>query len=137
MIVVTKSQELDNYKAIIDAGHIHFGENKVQEASRKWSNLIIANDKINLHLLGKLQSNKIKEAFNIFTYFHSLADKKLANLYAELDEKGCYLILTNSNSDEIINLYKNYKIDVHNTKRNINSIGNQRVGKDIIVTNFK
>lgn len=63
--------------------------------------------------------------------------KKLANLYAELDEKGCYLILTNSNSDEIINLYKNYKIDVHNTKRNINSIGNQRVGKDIIVTNFK
>jgi len=62
--------------------------------------------------------------------------KKLANLYKELDKKGCYLILTNSNSDEIINLYKNYKIDVHNTKRNINSIGNKRVGKDIIVTNF-
>jgi hypothetical protein len=104
LIVVTKSQEFDNYKAIIDAGHIHFGENKVQEASRKWSNLIIANDKINLHLLGKLQSNKIKEAFNIFTYFHSLADKKLANLFYQLESerktKKKYFVQVNLASED-------------------------------------
>jgi DNA adenine methylase len=60
----------------------------------------------------------------------------LSNLYKELDQKGCHLILTNSNSEKIIDLYKNYKISIYKTKRNINSIGNKRVGKDIIVTNF-
>jgi DNA adenine methylase len=62
--------------------------------------------------------------------------KNLANLYKELDRRGCYLILTNSNSERIIDLYKNYKISIYSTKRNINNVGNKRVGKDIIVTNF-
>ena len=63
--------------------------------------------------------------------------KKLANLYEELDKKGCYLILTNSNSPEILKLYKKFNIKILNTKRNINSKGNLRTGKDIIVTNYE
>jgi len=62
--------------------------------------------------------------------------ENLANLYKELDKKGCFLILTNSNSDRVIDLYKNYNISIYSTKRNINRDGNKRVGKDIIVTNF-
>jgi len=62
--------------------------------------------------------------------------KNLANLYKELDNKGCFLILTNSNSDRVIDLYKNYNISIYSTKRNINRDSRKRVGKDIIVTNF-
>ena len=60
----------------------------------------------------------------------------LANYYKKLDKKGCYLILTNSNTDKIGNLYKNYKIKVIKTKRNINSKGSKRTGEDVIITNF-
>jgi len=60
----------------------------------------------------------------------------LANYYKKLDKKGCYLILTNSNSNEISNLYKDFKIKVVKTKRNINSKGSKRIGEDAIITNF-
>ncbi len=63
--------------------------------------------------------------------------KKLANLFEELHKKGCYLILTNSTSSEVIKLYKKFNIKIFNTKRNINSKGNLRTGKDIIVTNYE
>jgi len=60
----------------------------------------------------------------------------LANYYKKLDKKGCYLILTNSNPNEISNLYKNFRIKVVKTKRNINSKGSKRTGEDVIITNF-
>ena len=63
--------------------------------------------------------------------------KKLASLFKELHKKGCYLILTNSNSPEVHKLYKKFSIKILNTKRNINSKGNLRTGKDIIVTNYE
>ena len=63
--------------------------------------------------------------------------KKLANLFEELNKRGCYLILTNSNSSEVIKLYKKFNIKIFNTKRNINIKGNLRTGKDIIVTNYE
>ena len=69
--------------------------------------------------------------------FHLEDHKKLASIYEKLHEKGCYLILTNSNSPEILKLYKKFNIKILNTKRNINAKGNLRTGKDIIVTNYE
>jgi pyridoxal phosphate enzyme (YggS family) len=88
LIVVTKGQDMSNIKAILEEGHLHFGENKVQEAYLKWSDILSANQNINLHLLGKLQSNKAKEAFNLFSFVHSLDNEKLANIFSNLEKNS-------------------------------------------------
>jgi pyridoxal phosphate enzyme (YggS family) len=80
IIVVTKNQSLDKIIPIIDDGHNHFGENRVQEALSKWSNYLKTNPALKLHLIGKLQSNKAKDALRIFNYIHSLDTEKLAIL---------------------------------------------------------
>ena len=68
---------------LIKFGHIHFGENKVQEAISKWSKIKLENHKIKLHLIGKLQTNKVKFAVEIFDYIHSLDSIKLAKKIAD------------------------------------------------------
>ena len=78
LIVITKNQDFINIKPIIDQGHLHFGENRVQDAISKWESYLKLNDKINLHFVGKLQSNKIKQAISLFNYIHSLDSEKLA-----------------------------------------------------------
>ena len=78
IIAVSKTFPLSKIAPLIDNGHIHFGENKVQEAQEKWSGLLDSNKKIKLHMLGKLQSNKAKIAVQIFDYIHSLDSVKLA-----------------------------------------------------------
>ena len=78
IIAVSKTFPLSKIAPIIDNGHIHFGENKVQEAQEKWSGLLDSNKKIKLHMLGKLQSNKAKIAVQVFDYIHSLDSVKLA-----------------------------------------------------------
>jgi len=78
LIIVTKNQDLNKIKLIINQGHKHFGENRVQEAKEKWSKIVAEDININLHLVGKLQSNKSKEAHNLFDYIHSLDNQKLA-----------------------------------------------------------
>lgn len=78
LIVVTKNQNFINIKPIINEGHLHFGENRVQDALAKWQSYLKLNDKINLHFIGKLQSNKIKQAISLFNYIHSLDSEKLA-----------------------------------------------------------
>ena len=78
LIVVTKNQDFIHIKPIIDQGHLHFGENRVQDAISKWESYLKLNDKINLHFVGKLQSNKIKQAISLFNYIHSLDSEKLA-----------------------------------------------------------
>jgi len=78
LIIVTKNQDLNKIKLIINQGHKHFGENRVQEAKEKWSKIVVEDININLHLVGKLQSNKSKEAHNLFDYIHSLDNEKLA-----------------------------------------------------------
>ena len=70
---------------MVDHGHIHFGENKVQEAQSKWHNIKKNNSNINLHMIGKLQSNKAKEAVNLFDYIHSVDNQKLASLLAKYE----------------------------------------------------
>jgi pyridoxal phosphate enzyme (YggS family) len=78
IIVVTKNFNLDKIKNIIEYGHTEFGENRVLEALEKWSEIKDKDPKIKLHLIGRLQSNKVAEACGIFDYIHSLDSEKLA-----------------------------------------------------------
>ena len=82
IIAVSKTFSIDKIKPIIDHGHIDFGENKVQEAVKKWSKIKEENNKINLHLIGKLQTNKVKYCLPLFDYIHSLDSFKLADKIA-------------------------------------------------------
>jgi len=86
LIAVTKGQDVSNIKSIIEEGHLDFGENRVQEAEFKWTDILNNKKDINLHLLGKLQSNKAKEAFNLFNYIHSLDNEKLAIIFSNLEQ---------------------------------------------------
>ena len=79
IIAVSKTFKMDNILPLIEYGHLQFGENKVQEAIEKWSEIKTNNSKIELHMLGKLQTNKVKHALKIFDYIHSLDSTKLAN----------------------------------------------------------
>jgi len=85
IIAVSKTFTYDHIKPLIDNGHLHFGENKVQEAQFKWQSLKKNYPNINLHMIGKLQSNKAKEAVNLFDYIHSLDNQKLANFLAKYE----------------------------------------------------
>ena len=84
-IVVCKNQSIVKIKDLINHGHLDFGENKVQEAQQKWQEILNLHKNINLHLIGKLQSNKAKQAFNIFNYIHSLDNEKLARSFSDLE----------------------------------------------------
>ena len=79
IIVVTKKFSLKKIIPIINYGHIHFGENKIQEAEEKWIDIKNKYKNIKLHMIGKLQSNKAKKAVNFFDYIHSLDNAKLAS----------------------------------------------------------
>jgi len=82
IIAVSKAFPLEKIKPIIDANHWHFGENKVQEALEKWPKIKEENKNINLHLIGKLQTNKVKYCLPLFDYIHSLNSIKLADKIA-------------------------------------------------------
>jgi pyridoxal phosphate enzyme (YggS family) len=86
LLVVTKNQTFDKIKGLINIGHCDFAENKVQEASDKWSEVLKKNKNIQLHLVGKLQSNKVKDAFSLFNFIHTLDNEKLANKFHEIEK---------------------------------------------------
>ena len=79
IIAVSKTFKIDHIMPLIDHGHLDYGENKVQEAIEKWTNIKNKNKNIKLHLIGGLQTNKVKFAVRIFDYIHSLDSKKLAD----------------------------------------------------------
>ena len=83
IVAISKTFSLDHIKPLIDFGHNHFGENKVQEAIVKWTDLKSNNKNLNLHMVGKLQSNKAKDAVKLFDYIHSLDNQKLADTLAK------------------------------------------------------
>ena len=78
IIAVTKTFPLNKITPLLETGHIHFGENKIQEAERKWPEVKKIYKDLQLHMLGKLQSNKAKKAIKLFDYIHSLDNAKLA-----------------------------------------------------------
>ncbi len=83
IIAVSKTFPLEHVQPLIDYGHLHFGENKVQEALAKWAEQKKSNHNLKLHMIGKLQSNKVKDAVKIFDYIHSVDNQKLADTLAK------------------------------------------------------
>ena len=99
IICVSKTFPLSKLEPLINFGHCHFGENKVQEAEIKWSQIVKLNKNLKIHMVGKLQSNKAKKAINIFNFIHSLDNSKLADVCKksedELNKKISYFIQVN------------------------------------------
>jgi pyridoxal phosphate enzyme (YggS family) len=87
IIAISKTYPMSNILPLIENGHMHYGENKVQETLDKWTDMKIKNKEIALHLVGKLQTNKVKFAIKIFDYIHSLDSEKLAKKIAEEQAK--------------------------------------------------
>ena len=87
IIVVTKTFSLDKITPLIEGGHIHFGENKIQEAENKWAKVKKQFNNLRLHMIGKLQSNKAKKAVKIFDYIHSLDNAKLASKISQYEKE--------------------------------------------------
>ncbi len=99
IVAVSKTFSLEQIKPLIHYGHTHFGENKVQEAKSKWQEYKKKNQNLNLHMIGKLQSNKAKNAIELFDYIHSLDNQKLADIL--------------SNTQKNINKFLKYFIQVN------------------------
>ena len=87
IIAVSKTFKIDKILPLIEYGHINFGENKVQEAVEKWTEIKKINPEIQLHMVGKLQTNKVKFAVQIFDYIHSVDSEKLARKIAQEQNK--------------------------------------------------
>jgi len=87
IIAVSKTFKIDKILPLIEYGHTDFGENKVQEAIDKWENLRETNSNIKLHMIGKLQTNKVKLAVKLFDYIHSVDSQKLAKKIADEQQK--------------------------------------------------
>ena len=87
IIAVSKTFSIDVIKPLIEHGHIHYGENKVQEAVRKWTEIKKNKEDLKLHMIGKLQSNKVKYVVPLFDYIHSLDNLKLAEKISSEQKK--------------------------------------------------
>ena len=87
IVAVSKTFKIDKILPLIEHGHLDYGENKVQEAIEKWTEIKKINSKIKLHMIGKLQTNKVKFAVQIFDYIHSVDNEKLAKKIANEQNK--------------------------------------------------
>ena len=130
IIAVSKTFPANDVLPLVNYGHIHFGENKVQESIDKWTDIKLNND-IKLHLVGKLQTNKVKLAIKIFDYIHSLDSEKLAKKIADEQIKQnknikIFIQINIGNEDqksgikteEVVNFYKyckNLNLDIIGT----------------------
>jgi len=131
VIAVSKTFPMENILPLIEHGHLHYGENKVQEALDKWSDIKLKNNAIKLHLIGRLQTNKVKFALRIFDYIHSLDSEKLAIKISEeqkKQEKNTKIFIqvnignedqkSGINKDNLVNFYKfckNLNLDIIGT----------------------
>ena len=131
IIAVSKTFSIEHILPLIEHGHLHYGENKVQEALEKWNEIKSQNSNIKLHLIGKLQTNKVKFALKIFDYIHSLDSEKLAikisEVQAKQEKKPKIFLQVNIgnenqksgiNKEKLVNFYKfckNLKLDIIGT----------------------
>ena len=125
IIAVSKTFPIENILPLIEHGHIHYGENKVQEAQDKWINIKNKNDNIKLHLIGKLQTNKVKLALGIFDYIHSLDSKRLASKIADQQIKQVkkpkiFIQVNIGNEEQKTGINKENLIDFYNFCKNLN-----------------
>ena len=125
IIAVSKTFPIENILPLIEHGHLHYGENKVQEALDKWTEIKIKNNNIKLHLIGKLQTNKVKFALKIFDYIHSLDSEKLAtkiaNEQVKQDKKPKIFIQVNiGDEDQKSGIPKEKLVDFYKYCKNLN-----------------
>lgn len=118
IIVVTKTFSLNKISLLLDSGHLHFGENKIQEAESKWLEAKKRYKNLQLHMIGKLQTNKAKKAIKLFDYIHSLDNKKLALKLCqhekELNKKCKFFIQVNlAEEDQKSGIMLNHLSDFH------------------------
>tara|TARA_B100000787_G_scaffold28750_1_gene19017 strand:- start:2504 stop:3163 length:660 start_codon:yes stop_codon:yes gene_type:complete len=124
IIAVSKTFSIDKILPLVDHGHIDYGENKVQEAIDKWTETKSKNIKIKLHLIGKLQTNKVKFALKIFDYIHSLDSEKLANkISVEQLKQGkkpkIFIQVNIGNEDQKSGIDKKKLVDFFNFCKNL------------------
>tara|TARA_B110000261_G_C12968583_1_gene311515 strand:- start:128 stop:784 length:657 start_codon:yes stop_codon:yes gene_type:complete len=125
IIAVSKTFPILDILPLINFGHVHYGENKVQEALDKWTKIKAKNNNIKLHLIGRLQTNKVKFALKIFDYIHSLDSEKLANKIADeqikQDKKPKIFIQVNiGNEDQKSGINKEKLFDFYKLCQNMN-----------------
>ena len=119
IVAVSKTFEINKILPLIKYGHIDFGENKVQEAIEKWSDIKKINPKVKLHMIGKLQTNKVKFAVQIFDYIHSVDSEKLAKKISDEQSKiekkiKIFLQVNIGNEDQKSGINKNEVIKLVN-----------------------
>jgi len=104
IVAVSKTFSLDHIMPLIEYGHVHFGENKVQEADLKWRQIKKEKSNLKLHMVGRLQSNKAKKAIEIFDYIHSVDSQKLADVLSksqnEINKSVNYFIQVNIGNEK-------------------------------------
>ena len=125
IIAVSKTFSISHVLPLIEGGHIHFGENKVQEALEKWSEIKNKNSNLKLHMIGKLQSNKVKLALEIFDFIHSLDNLKLAKKIAEEQKKyknkpKIFIQINIGNETQKSGINKSNLSDFYNECKNMN-----------------
>ena len=125
IIAVSKTFPIENVLPLIEHGHLHYGENKVQEALDKWSDIKLKNNAIKLHLIGRLQTNKVKFALRIFDYIHSLDSERLAIKIADEQKKQeknskIFIQVNIGNEDQKSGINKDNLIDFYKFCKNLN-----------------
>ena len=125
IIAVSKTFPISEVLPIINYGHLHFGENKVQEALDKWSDIKNQNKNIKLHLIGRLQSNKVKFALKIFDYIHSVDSEKLATKIADEQTKQgknpkIFIQVNIGNEDQKSGINKERLVDFYKFCKDLN-----------------
>ena len=125
IIAVSKTFSIEAIMPLISYGHLEYGENKVQEAITKWTDIKVANPNIKLHLIGKLQTNKVKFALKLFDYIHSVDNKKLAKKIADEELKQnkkikIFLQVNIGDEQQKSGISKDYLSDLYSYCKNLN-----------------
>ena len=125
IIAVSKTFTIESIKPLIDYGHLEYGENKVQEAITKWTDVKLVNPNIKLHLIGKLQTNKVRFALKLFDYIHSVDSEKLAKKIADEEIKQnkkikIFLQVNIGNEEQKSGIDKNRLQDLYSYCKNLN-----------------
>ena len=125
IIAVSKTFPIEKVLPLIEHGHLHYGENQVQEALDKWSDIKLKNNAIQLHLIGRLQTNKVKFALQIFDYIHSLDSERLAIKIADEQKKQeknskIFIQVNIGNEDQKSGINKDNLVDFYKFCKNLN-----------------
>ena len=144
IIAVSKTFKMDKISPLVEHGHLDFGENKVQEAIEKWTEIKASKPNIQLHMIGKLQTNKVKFAVKLFNYIHSVDSEKLAKKISEEQQKVqrklkifIQVNIGDENQKSGIDITKTSDLVIFCKKLNLNVVGLMCIPpEDIDPTNY-